>query len=137
MLRAVRDNHSGVEGSQIKLPNIDHLLQGRIGRIDQLEAAVASIAVDDVGAHSAAYRIRCFEYHDIDAGAGQPLSASQASQSRADDDDVGRVDQARPSESVGIGWSSAGHADAVMVAPHALSAATSTARTIKLSRDPG
>ena len=87
-----------------------------------MEAAVASVAVNDVGAYPAAHRIRCFEYHDVDAGAGQPLSASQASQSRADDDDVGRVDQARPFERVGIRWSSAGHADAVIVAPHALSA---------------
>jgi hypothetical protein len=44
-----------------------------------LEAAVASVAVDDVGPYPAAHRVRRFEYHDIHAGADQPLSAGQAS----------------------------------------------------------
>jgi hypothetical protein len=45
-----------------------------------LEAAVTSVAVDDVGPYPAAHPIRRLEYYDyVDAGAGQPLSASQAS----------------------------------------------------------
>jgi hypothetical protein len=63
----VRDNHSGVKGSEIKLRDIDHLFECRIGGIDQLEAAVASIAVDDISPYPAAHPVRRFEYHDVDA----------------------------------------------------------------------
>ena len=97
-----------------------------------MEAAVTSVAVDDVGPYPAAHPIRRLEYYDVDAGAGsaaeaQARPANPAPMMTTSVELIKLVPLRERRHRVVVGWARRCR-DAV--APDALSAAAaSTART--------
>jgi len=53
----------------------------------QLEAAIKTEAIDDIGAHAPAHAVRCFEHRDLDTVSCEMTSCSEPAQPCSYDDD--------------------------------------------------
>ena len=81
------DDDAGAERPEVELIEVHDATEGRIGRVDELEAAVAAEAVDLVGPHPSADRVGRLQHDDLETGGGQPLGTGQPGQSGPHDDD--------------------------------------------------
>lgn len=86
--RLIAQNHTGFEGLDAQRRNINGPRQFRICGVQHLEAAIAAESVDDVGADSAADRVRGIPDSDSEATLVQDGGASQTRKSGTDDKDV-------------------------------------------------
>ena len=82
-----RDDDAGAERPEVELIEVHDATEGRIGGVDELEAAIAAEAVDLVGPHPSADRVGRLQHDDLETGGGQPLGTRQPGQSGPHDDD--------------------------------------------------
>ena len=79
----------GPEGLEPQRVDVDPASYGRVGGVEDLEAAVGEEAVDAVGADPATDLVGGLEDHDVPAGLQQHLCTPQTGQARTHDHDVG------------------------------------------------
>jgi hypothetical protein len=82
----MRDDNAGAECAQIQFSRIDHVIEHRIGRVQQLKAAITTESVQQIGTHSATDSIRRFEDLDGDTCPVETLRAGQPGEPCAHDD---------------------------------------------------
>ena len=79
---------AGPEGLQPEGVDVHPASYGRVGGVQQLEAAVDEEAVDPLGADASADHVGGLEHHDIAAGVDQSLGAAQPGKTCSDDHHV-------------------------------------------------
>jgi hypothetical protein len=92
---AGRDDDADGQRSKAQRAQIEHPPGLGVGRVEELEAAVAPEAVDDVGTHPPAHGVGTLEQRHGDARGGQAPGARQPGEARADDDDLACLDHGR------------------------------------------
>ena len=80
--------HPDRELSHPERVDIDPPADGRVGRVEHLEAAIEKEPVDLVGALPPSHSVTRLEHDDLVAGGGHAGGAPQAGQPRSDDDDL-------------------------------------------------
>ena len=83
------DGDTRVEGADLEGIEVDQPAQRRVGRVDDLKAAVAQEAVHEVGAHAAAHLVGGLHDDDRQSGALQGAGAGQTRQPGTHDQRVG------------------------------------------------